>query len=68
MGGGATKLVMKADDSRAIGAKAPKVVLEECIKQGLEKEVIDILDKSPELTNAALDDEDGMRALQVCAS
>lgn len=68
MGGGATKLVRKADDSRAISSKAPKVILEERITQGREKDVVDILDKLPELTNAALDDADGMRALQVRAS
>ncbi|KAJ8604830.1 hypothetical protein CTAYLR_001038 [Chrysophaeum taylorii] len=60
MGGGATKQA-----SPEVKRKDPKVVLEERIAQGREKETFDLLEKCPELMNSGLNDEDGMRPLQI---
>ena len=45
-------------------SKDPRVILEQLIDRGDDKEVAKLLGDKPDLVNAALDD-DGMRALQV---
>lgn len=66
MGGAATKQAGTEECSTSSkGSKAPKRILEDYVAKGREKEAMEMLEKSPDLLNAGLDDEDGMRALQV---